>query len=225
MGNTFSKFVKLSLHERVQWTFSLGSCSHEKKETVSVDRVLFSRHPGPVPISFKDALDKCIFPSPNFTPIQMRGLRDVFIAYVLIQSDYSFWMNLLELAWTMKGGSSVDLIVDRFVGLGWWITFEEKRNSHLTNLIHTAANRFSREVNPQYVTIVAKALNHVSPSKTCANQFCPSACALEHTYTCSGCGVVTYCSESCQLAAWVTHKEVCRLYQKYVRNACADEAG
>ena len=224
MGNTFSKFVKLSLHERVQWFRSLGSCSHEKKEKFSVGQVLFSRDPGPVPLSFAEALDMCIFPSPNFTPIQMRGLRDVFVAYVLMRSDSSFWMSLLELAWKMKGGTSVDLIVDRFVGLGWWITFEEKRNSQLTKLIHSAAARFSHEVNPQYVTIVAKALIHVSPSKTCAYQFCPSGCMLEHTYTCSGCGVVTYCSKKCQKDAWVTHRDICRLYQNYVRNDCVDEA-
>ena len=224
MGNTFSKSVKLSLQERVQWFRSLGSCSHEKKETVSVDRVLFSRHPGPVPLSFKDALDKCIFPSPNFTAIQMRGLRDVFIAYVLIQSDYSFWMNLLELAWKMKGGTSVDLIVDRFVGLGWWITFEEKRNSQLIRLIHSAAARFCHEVDPKCVSIVAKALLHVNPSKTCAHKSCPSGCMLKHSYTCSGCRVVTYCSTYCQKAAWETHKDICRLYQNYTRKASVDEA-
>ena len=64
----------------------------------------------------------------------------------------------------------------------------------------------------------------VSASKTCAYQYCPSGCMLRHSYTCSGCGVVTYCSKNCQKAAWETHKDLCRLYQNYKGKARFDEA-
>ena len=185
---------------------------------------MFTRDPGRMPYSFAEALDICMPPSPKFTATQMRGLKEVFLAYVLKNSDKAFWTHLLEVAVRMKGGNSVELIEDRFCGLGLWITFEEKRNSQLISLIHSAAASFFHEIDPKCVSIVAKALLDVSPSKTCAYQFCPSGCMLKHSYTCSGCGVVTYCSSFCQKAAWETHKDICRLHQNYVRNARFDEA-
>ena len=212
MGNKLSKCARLSLHERMQWCDSLGLVCTE--ESYTLDQVTFSRDPGPMPYSFAEALDICMPSSPKFTATQMRGLKEVFLAYVFKHSGEAFWTFLLELAVRSKGGKSVELIEDRFCGQCLWITFEEKRNSQLIRLIHSAAARFCHEVDPKCVSIVAKALLDVSPSKTCAYQFCPSGCMLKHSYTCSGCGVVTYCSTYCQKAAWATHKDICRLHQK-----------
>ena len=133
---------------------------------------------------------------------------------MLKHPDRAFWTHLAVAAVKIKGGNSVELIEDRYCGLALWITFEEKRNSQLISLIHSAAANFFHEVDPKCVSIVAKALLDVSQSKTCGYKSCPSGCMLKHSYTCSGCRVVTYCSTYCQKAAWETHKDICRLTPK-----------
>ena len=225
MGNTLSKCGKVlvNIHERMQWCRALGLDIACKKESYTLDQLLFSRDPGCMPYSFAEALDICMPPSAQFTATQIRGLKEMFLAYVLKHSDKATWTNVLQLAVKMTGGNSVELIEDRFCGLVLWITFEEKRNSKLIKLIHSAAAIFFRhEVHSKCVSTVAQALLDVSPSKTCAYQFCPSGCMLRHSYTCSGCGVVTYCGTYCQKAAWESHKDICRLFQTYGRNACPE---
>ena len=212
MGNKLSKCARLSLHERMQWCDSLGLVYTRKSYTL--DQVKFSRDPGTMPHSFAEALAMCMPLSPKFTATQMRGLKDVIVAYVLKHPDDVFWTQLVELAVMIKGGKSLDLIEDWFCGICLWITFEEKRNSSLIRLIHSAAASFCHEVDRKGVSTVAKAFLEVSRSKTCAYQHCPSGCVLKHSYTCSGCRVVTYCSTYCQNAAWATHKDICRHYQE-----------
>ena len=226
MGNKLSKCATLSFHERMQWWRSLGFdfASEGDRLVTTLGQLKFNRDPGPMPYSFAEALDICMPPSPKFTATQMRGLKEVFLAYVLKHSDKAFWTHLREVAVRMKGGNSVELIEDRYCGLALWITFEEKRNSQLISLIHSAAASFFHGVNPECVSIVSQQLLDVSASKTCAYKSCPSGCMLRHSYTCSGCGVVTYCSTYCQKAAWATHRDICRLHQNYVRNARFDIA-
>ena len=216
----------LSLHERMQWCRSLGLdfASNGYKIRATPDQLNFNRDPGPMPYSFAEALDICMTPSPKFNPTQMRGLKDVLLTFMLKHPDKAFWEHLAVAAVMMKGGNSVELIEDRYCGLALWIIFEEKRNSQLISLIHSAAASFFHEVDPKCVSIVGNALLQVNPSKTCAHKSCPSGCMLKHSYTCSGCRVVTYCSAHCQKAAWETHKDICRFYQNYTRKAPVHEA-
>ena len=225
MGNLLSKCDQeaISFHEHLQWCSALPLPTAFKKRRYRLDQLRFSRDPGPVPVCFAAALDICVPFSAQFTPTQIRGLKKTFLAYAHKHSDKAIWKTILQLAMRMPGGNSDELIHDRFCGLVLWITFEEKRNSKLIELIHfAAANYFFHEVHPKCVSTVAQALLDVSPSKTCAYQSCKSGCMLRNTYTCSGCGVVTYCGTYCQQAAWESHKDICRLFQTYGRNACPE---
>ena len=69
MGNTLSKCGKVlvNLHERMQWCRALGLDIACKKESYTVDQLLFSRDPGPVPDCFAAALDICclLYTSPS----------------------------------------------------------------------------------------------------------------------------------------------------------------
>ena len=225
MGSNLSKCATLSVHERMQWMRSLGLVAPKAdKFGARISQLKYNRDPGPMPSSFAESLDICMPTSPKFNPTQLRGLKDVIQIYMLKHPDKAFWAQLLVVAGKIKGGNSMELIEDLYCGLALWITFEEKRNSQLIRLIHSAAASFVHGVNPECVSIVSQQLLDVSASKTCAYKSCPSGCMLRHSYTCSGCGVVTYCSKYCQKAAWETHKDLCRLYQNYTGNARFDQA-
>ena len=213
MGNKLSKFATVSLHERIQWTRAKGDEGVVGVKSYPVDEVLLTRDPGPMPFTFAEAINQCQPPFPRFNAKQMGGLKEVFVEYAIKHWDNDFQALMMELAVKMKGDSSMELIKDRFCALVLWITLEEKRNSQLHRLINSAAAQFLHGAKPKDVTTVAKTLLAVDPSKTCAYRFCPSGCVLEHSYTCIGCGVVTYCSTDCQKAAWETHKEICRIHQ------------
>ena len=225
MGSNLSKCATLSVHERMQWMRSLGLVAPKAdKFGARISQLKYNRDPGPMPSSFAESLDICMPTSPKFNPTQLRGLKEVIQIYMLKHPDKAFSAQLLVIAGKIKGGNSMELIEDLYCGLALWITFEEKRNSQLIRLIHSAAASFFHGVNPECVSIVSQQLLDVSASKTCAYKSCPSGCMIRHSYKCSACGVVTYCSKSCQKAAWETHKDLCRLYQKYTGNARFDEA-
>ena len=225
MGSNLSKCATLSVHEGMQWMRSLGLVASKADKFVArISELKYNRDPGPIPYSFAESLDICMPTSPKFNPTQLRGLKDVMQIYMLKHPDKAFWAHLVVVAGKIKGGNSMELIQDCYCGLALWITFEEKRNSQLISLIHSAASSFLHGVNPECVSIVSQQLLDVSASKTCAYKSCPSGCMLRHSYTCSGCGVVTYCSKKCQKAAWETHKDLCRLYQNYKGKARFDEA-
>ena len=144
MGSNLSKCATLSVHERMQWMRSLGLVAPKAdKFDVKLSQLKYNRDPGPMPYSFAEALDICMTPSPKFNPTQMRGLKDVLLTYMLKHPDKGFWTHLVVVAVKIKGGNSMELIDDRYCGLALWITFEEKRNSQLISLIHSAAARFS----------------------------------------------------------------------------------
>ena len=150
MGSNLSKCATLSVHERMQWMRSLGLVAPKAdKFDVKLSQLKYNRDPGPIPYSFAESLDICMPTSPKFNATQLRGLKDVIQIYMLKHPDKAFWAHLLVVAGKIKGGNSMELIEDRYCGLALWITFEEKRNSQLISLIHSAAASFFHGVNPE----------------------------------------------------------------------------
>lgn len=46
----------------------------------------------------------------------------------------------------------------------------------------------------------------------------------EKLYTCSGCGLETYCSTACQKSSWKHHKALCQLMQLRLQKVDDEEA-
>ena len=134
MGNKLSKFATQSVHERIQWARALrDERVATQNKCLTLNQVSLTRDPGPMPFSFAEAIDQYQPTFPEFNGKQMGGLKEVFLACAIKQSDNDFWTYMMELAVMLKRGNSVELIKDRFCALVLWITFEEKE-------IHNSSN-------------------------------------------------------------------------------------